>query len=52
MTCECGNPLASNERYERMSGMCADCAKSDPDAAYLAFLAAEEAYTETPEYYQ
>lgn len=40
--CECGQPLASNSIYERVSGLCDSCIKADPEAANLLFLAGQE----------
>ena len=45
-TCACGNPIASNVQYERLSGMCDSCIEADPDAAYESYTAALESYYE------
>lgn len=47
--CECGQPLASNSIYERVSGFCDSCIQADPEAANLAFLAGQETSCETLE---
>ena len=50
--CECGNPLASNVREERISGCCDSCIAANPDEAYARYLDALEAYDETQENYR
>ena len=49
---ECGERLASNERSERMSGMCDACIEKYPEEFEERYAAAEESYTERPVYHQ
>lgn len=50
--CECGQPLASNSIFERVSGLCDLCIQADPEAANLLFLAGQETQRERPELIQ
>lgn len=44
--CECGQPLASNVRFELMTGMCDRCISANPEEANERWQDAMESYRE------